>query len=74
MYHFDVNSGESPDFATVKAAPLESYVGLPFDVKSSEGPWVKSMVTDLPRAGSAGQLPAVLSVHRIEVSKSELNT
>lgn len=58
MYHLEVNCGESPGLATVKLAPLESYVGLPWGVKESDGPSVKSMLTDLPRAGSAGQLPA----------------
>ena len=59
MYHFEVTRGESPGLATVKLAPLESYVGLPWGVKESDGPSVKSMLTDLPRAGSAGQLPAL---------------
>ncbi len=58
MYHLEVNRGESPGLATVKEAPFESYVGLPCGVKESDGPSVKSMLTDLPRAGSAGQLPA----------------
>lgn len=60
MYHFDVNWGESPDLATVNEAPLELYVGLPWGVKESDAPSVKSIVTDLLRAGSAGQLPVNL--------------
>lgn len=60
MYQFEFNCGESPAFATVKATPLESYVGLPLAVKEFDEPWVKSIVTDLPRAGSAGQLPGAL--------------
>lgn len=58
MYHFELSRGESPGSATVNEAPLESYVGLPCGVKESEGPAVKSMVTALPKAGFAGQLPA----------------
>ena len=50
-------SGESPDFATVNEAPFESYVGAPWVVKESDSPDVKSIVTDLPSAVSAGQLP-----------------
>lgn len=57
MYHFDVSWGESPDLATVKEAPLESYEGLPCEVKESEAPEVKSIVTDFPSAVSGGQLP-----------------
>ena len=59
MYHFEVSWGESPDLATVKPAPFESYVGFPWGVKESEDPDVKSMVTDLPSAVSAGQLPVI---------------
>lgn len=58
MYHFELSCGESPDLATVKVAPLESYVGLPWGVKESDAPSAKLMLTDLPRAGSAGQLPS----------------
>lgn len=57
MYHFEVSCGESPDLATVKEAPLESKVGLPCGVKESDGPLAKSTETDVPKAGSAGQLP-----------------
>ena len=57
MYHFDISSGESPDFATVKEAPLESYVGLPCGVKESDAPAVKSILTAFPSAGFGGQLP-----------------
>ena len=57
-YHFEVIVGESPDFATVKPAPFESYVGAPEAVNSSDAPEVKSMLTLLPRAVSAGQSPA----------------
>ena len=59
MYHFDAMSGESPSFATVNEAPLESYVGLPTGVNESDGPEVKSMLTDLPSAVSAGQLAMI---------------
>ena len=55
MYHLDVNCEESPDFAIVNDAPLEPYVGFPCGVKLSEAPCVKSMLTDFPRAESAGQ-------------------
>lgn len=63
MYHLDAISGESPDFATVKEAPFELYVGVPWLVKESEAPEVKSIVTSLPSAVSAGQLPVDLSVY-----------
>ncbi len=59
MYHFDTNCGESPDFATVNLAPLESYVGFPWGVKESEAPCVKSILTNLPSAVSGGQLPTI---------------
>lgn len=59
MYHFDINCGESPGAAMVNLAPLESYVGFPWGVKESEGPCVKSILTDLPSAVSGGQLPTV---------------
>ena len=59
MYHFDAMSGESPAFATVNEAPLESYVGLPTGVNESDCPEVKSMFTDLPSAVSAGQLAII---------------
>lgn len=59
MYHFEVSCGESPDFATVKEAPFESYVGLPCGVNESEDPDVKSMFTVLPSAVSGGQLPGI---------------
>jgi len=48
----------------VKATPLELYVGLPCVVKLSEAPWVKSIVTDLPSAESAG--------HSLDVRGSQL--
>ena len=57
MYHFDISCGESPDFAMVNLAPLESYVGFPCGVNESEAPCVKSMLTALPSAVSGGQLP-----------------
>lgn len=57
MYHFEAICGESPCCATVKAAPFESDLMLPVDVKESETPLVKSMLTDFPRAGSAGHPP-----------------
>lgn len=47
--------GESPGFAIVKPAPLLPYVGSPVGVNWDEGPEVKSMVSDLPSAVSAGQ-------------------
>jgi hypothetical protein len=59
MYHLDVSIGASPDFAIVNPTPLEEYVGLPDAVKESEAPCVKSMVTALPNAESAGQEPLV---------------
>lgn len=46
--------GESPDFATVKCTPLESYVGFPEAVKESTAPFVKSTLIDFPNAVSAG--------------------
>ena len=58
IYHLEVTWGESPGLATVNVAPFESYVGLPWGVKESDGPSVKSMFTALPNAGFAGQLPA----------------
>jgi hypothetical protein len=54
MYHLEVNFGESPGLSTVKATPLELYVGFPFAVKLSEAPCVKSMLTDFPSAESGG--------------------
>ena len=57
MYHLDAINGESPDLATVKEAPFESYDGEPWVVNESEAPDVKSMVTSLPNAVSGGQLP-----------------
>lgn len=58
MYHFEVRVGESPGLATVKAAPLESTDEVE-PVNWSDAPWVKSMVKDFPRAGSAGQVPGM---------------
>lgn len=63
MYHFEVRVGESPLFATVKAAPFESYVGAPEVVKSLEAPFVKAIFLLPPRAGSGGQLPNTLSAY-----------
>ncbi len=60
MYHLDAMSGASPDPATVKEAPFESYVGVPWAVKESDCPAVKSILTDLPSAVSGGQLPVVI--------------
>jgi hypothetical protein len=54
MYHLEANCGESPEFATVNATPLELYVGFPCVVKLSDGPFVKSILTDFPNAESAG--------------------
>jgi hypothetical protein len=54
MYHRDVIIGESPDRATVNAAPLLPYEGFPCAVKLSELPAVKSMFTDFPSAESGG--------------------
>jgi len=65
--------GESPDLATVKEAPFESYVGFPEGVKDDEAPDVKSKVVAFPRAGSAGQLPAVESVLFMSVQRLELS-
>ena len=75
MYHFDAIKGESPSFATANEAPLESYVGLPEGVKELDSPEVKSILTDLPRAGSAGQ-PAViiLAIRPIGLGGSGLTT
>ena len=56
MYQRDVSCGASPDFATVKETPFEPYVGFPCVVKLVEGPCVKSILTDLPKAESGGQL------------------
>ncbi len=56
MYHFDVSIGESPDLATVKEAPLESYFMFPWAVKLSEA-LVRSIFTALPRAELGGQFP-----------------
>ena len=56
MYQSEIRVGESPDFATVNLAPEESYVGLPLVLKASDCPLVKSIVVDLPRAGSAGHV------------------
>ena len=59
MNHFEFRPGESPDFATANDAPLESYVGPdPTGRNSPEAPRVKSILIDLPRAGSAGQVPS----------------
>ena len=57
MYHFEFIWGESPDLATVNAAPSEPYDGEPCSVNESEGPLVKSMSTDRPSAEFGGQLP-----------------
>jgi hypothetical protein len=57
--------GESPDFATVKSAPLELYVAGP--VKLSEAPFVKSMLTVRPSAGFAGQLGFVSGLQLVYV-------
>jgi hypothetical protein len=54
MYHLEVNCGESPDWAMVKPTPEDEYVGVPWEVKLSEDPDVKSILTVLPRAESAG--------------------
>lgn len=54
MYHFDVNVGESPLFATVKAAPFESYLGAPVAVNSLDAPLVKTMFLLPLKAGLAG--------------------
>ena len=61
MYHLELTCGASPDLATVKEAPLESYVGLPCGVKESEGPEAKSIATALPNAEFGGQLPETRS-------------
>lgn len=56
MYQFDISVGASPDLATVNEAPwVESYVGTPLAEKPLEVPFVRSKLSDLPRAGSAGQ-------------------
>lgn len=60
MYHFEFSCGASPDLATVKEAPLESYVGLPWGVKESEAPEAKSIATALPSAVFGEQLPETL--------------
>ena len=52
IYHLEFICGASPDCATVKDAPFASYVGVPWVVNSLDAPEVKSMVTDLPSAGS----------------------
>lgn len=62
MYHFDVMVGASPALETVNSAPWEPYVGLLVDVNWSDSPLVKSIVRDLPRAGSAGQLDCVVGL------------
>jgi hypothetical protein len=54
--------GESPDFATVKCTPLESYVGSPEAVNESTEPAVKSTLIDFPNAVSAGH-SAKMSAH-----------
>ena len=59
MYHFELICGESPGFATVKAAPSEPYEGEPCGVKESEAPFVKSMSTDRPSAEFGGQPPSL---------------
>jgi len=53
--------GASPDFATVKCTPLESYVGLPEAVNESTAPLVKSTLIDFPNAGSAGHAVKMLA-------------
>lgn len=60
MYHFEFNCGASPDLATAKEAPLESYVGFPCGVKESEAPEAKSIATALPKAVFGAQLPRSL--------------
>lgn len=67
MYHFEVSWGESPDLAIAKLTPLESYVGLPCGVKLSDAPFVKSILTDLPSAESAGQLADVRGLQLVYV-------
>ena len=62
MYHFEFSCGASPFLATVREAPLESYVGLSCGVKESEAPEVRSTLTDLPSAVFGGQLPMMRSV------------
>jgi hypothetical protein len=67
----------------VNPTPLEVYVGLPDEVNESEAPCVKSMVTALPRAESAGHAPLVrglqllyvcaLAGHDMEVRREEMN-
>lgn len=47
--------GASPDLATVKETPFESYVGLPSVVKELTEPFVKSTLMDFPKAVSGGQ-------------------
>ena len=64
MYQLDLKDGESPDRATVKAAPSDPYVGPPEAVNSSEDPDVKSTETLLPSAGSAGHPTVVWSAWR----------
>src|SRR5207245_2890092 len=59
IYQSDCIRGELPDCATVNAAPLAPYVIEPWGWKASEAPEAKSMLTDLPRAGSAGQPPRI---------------
>lgn len=65
-------SGESPAFATAKEAPFESYEGMPWVVKESDCPEVKSIFTALPSAVSGGQLPVmVLAIGLQGVSEAQ---
>ena len=66
MYHLDAMSGESPAFATAKEAPFESYEGVPWVVKESDCPDVKSIFTALPSAVSGGQLPVTVLVFDLQ--------
>jgi hypothetical protein len=54
MYHLEERLGLSPDFATVKEAPSEPYVGLPDVMKLSDAD-EKSMLTVLPSAETGWQ-------------------
>lgn len=42
-------------------------------MKESEGPDVKSIVTDLPSAGSGGQLPSQELVHWFGILRKEVS-
>ena len=71
MYQFETTVGASPPAATVKAAPVESKVGLFWLVNSFEDPLVKSTYIDLPSAGSAGQLDCTKGSHLLHVCWDE---